>query len=329
MTTIKDVAKYANVSVATVSRVINKKGYVSKDAEESVLQAIKELNYKPNSVARSLYHKTSKMIGLLIPDISNPFFPELARAVEDVALSYGYTVVICNTDEEVEKEQQYIEALKQKYIDGLILSTNQLTIDEYKSLNIPLVALDRSISDSVPKVAANNYKGAHEATTFLIKNGSSFIAHIRGPVGVKTADQRYKGFIEVVKEKEIAHVVVESEFTIAHAKKAALYLFERYPNVDAIFASSDIMAAGVMKAAKQIGKDIPTDLQLIGFDGIPLGEMLTPSLTTVVQPIYKMGALATRLLIKQIEKQSLETLYYELDTKLNIRETTRSEGNDE
>ncbi|MFA9457324.1 LacI family DNA-binding transcriptional regulator [Halalkalibacter sp. AB-rgal2] len=325
MTTIKDVAKYADVSVATVSRVLNKKGYVSKDAEIAVLKAIKDLNYKPNSVARSLYHKTSKMIGLLIPDISNPFFPELARAVEDVALTYGYTVVICNTDEDKRKEQQYVDALKQKYIDGLILSTNQLSIDDYKSLHVPLVALDRSISDSVPIVTANNFIGAQQATEYLIDNGSTFLVHLRGPVGVKTADQRYKGFKEVVEKKGIAHVVVESEFNIHHAKKTALNLFERYPSIDAIFASSDIMAAGVMKAAKQVGKEIPTDVQLIGFDGIPLGEMLTPSLSTVIQPIYEMGAISTRLLIKQIEKQPLETLHYELETQLNIRETTRSE----
>ncbi|WP_226038488.1 LacI family DNA-binding transcriptional regulator [Aquibacillus saliphilus] len=326
MTTIRDVAKCAEVSVATVSRVMNKNGYVSKEAEEAVLKAIKDLNYKPNSVARSLYHKTSKMIGLLIPDISNPFFPELARAVEDVALTYGYTVVICNTDDDSDKERHYIDALKQKYVDGLILATNQLTMEDYHDLNIPLVMLDRSNNQSTPTVVSKNFEGAKEATELLISKGSRFIAHIRGPYQVKTADDRYLGFKEVVEDRGIAHVVVEAEFNIKSSKQVTQELFDRYPTIDGIFASSDVMAAGVMKATKQLGKRIPEDVQLIGFDGIPLGEMLIPSLTTVTQPIYKMGTIAARLLIKQIEKQPLDIMKYELETKITLGETTRSDS---
>ncbi|WP_163580875.1 LacI family DNA-binding transcriptional regulator [Gracilibacillus saliphilus] len=325
MPTIKDVAKYASVSVATVSRVLNKKGYVSKEAEENVLKAISDLNYKPNSVARSLYHKTSKMIGLLIPDISNPFFPELARAVEDVALTYGYTVVICNTDEDIRKEAQYLEALQQKYIDGLILTTNQLSTDNYENLGIPLVALDRQFSNRVPTVSSKNYEGARKATEYLIDNGSEFIAHIRGPYRVKPADDRYRGFKDVVEEQGIAHIVVDCDFTMTNAMEVAKDLFEKYPTIDAVFASSDIAAAGVLKVAKSINKQIPEDLQIIGFDGIPLGEMLTPAITTVAQPIYKMGALSARLLIKQIEKQLLDVRNYEVETTIQYRETTRSD----
>ncbi|SFM46652.1 transcriptional regulator, LacI family [Gracilibacillus orientalis] len=325
MPTIKDVAKYANVSVATVSRVLNKKGYVSKEAEENVLKAIADLNYKPNSVARSLYHKTSKMIGLLIPDISNPFFPELARAVEDVALTYGYTVVICNTDEDIRKEAQYLEALQQKYIDGLILTTNQLSADNYENLGIPLVALDRQFSNRVPTVSSKNYEGARQATEYLIENGSEFIAHIRGPYHVKPADDRYQGFKDVVEEQGIAHIVVDCDFTMASAMEVTEGLFEKYSTIDAVFASSDIIAAGVLKVAKNINKRIPEDLQIIGFDGIPLGEMLTPALTTVAQPIYKMGALSARLLIKQIEKEPLDLINYEVKTTIQYRETTRSD----
>lgn len=325
MTTIRDVAKYAAVSVATVSRVMNEKGYVSKEAEVAVRRAIKDLNYKPNSVARSLYHKTSKMIGLLIPDISNPFFPELARAVEDVALTYGYTVVICNTDDDGEKERHYIDALKQKYVDGLIVATNQLKIEDYHDLQIPLVMLDRSNNASIPTVVSKNFEGAKQATELLIAKGSKFIAHIRGPHEVKTADDRYLGFKEVIEDHGIAHVVMEAEFNIISSKQVTQELFDRYPTIDGIFASSDVMAAGVMKAVKQLGKRIPEDVQLIGFDGIPLGEMLIPSLTTVAQPIYKMGALSARLLIKQIEKQPLDSINYELETKISLGETTRSD----
>ncbi|MDY7224232.1 LacI family DNA-binding transcriptional regulator [Halalkalibacterium halodurans] len=329
MTTIRDVAKHAKVSVATVSRVLNKKGYVSKEAEEAVLQAIKELNYQPSSVARSLYHKTSGMIGLLIPDISNPFFPELARAVEDVASTYGYTVVLCNTDEEIEKERKYLQALKQKYVDGVILTTSFLPYKEYEQLNIPMVALDRYVNENIPLVASQNKAGARLATEHLLEQGCQFIAHIRGPKGVTPAEDRYEGFKEVVEEQEVANIVVSADFHIDEAQKVTKALLETHPTIDGIFASSDVVAAGAMKAAHMMGKRIPDDLQIVGFDGIPLGNMLVPSLTTVEQPIYDLGAVSTRLLIKQIEKKALDTYRYEIPTKLVVRETTKGGENSE
>ncbi|WP_096187179.1 LacI family DNA-binding transcriptional regulator [Evansella halocellulosilytica] len=322
MTTIRDVAKHANVSVATVSRVINKKGYVSKEAEKAVLASIKELNYQPNSVARSLYHKTSGMIGLILPDITNPFFPELARAIEDVALTYGYTVVLCNTDEEVEKERKYLDALKQKYVDGVILTTNQLTFNDYEQLDVPIVALDRVVSEQIPTVVSKNKDGAIEATEHLVKQGCQFLAHIRGPKGLGPADDRYLGFKEVVERRCLANIVIEADFHIDGSEKVTRELLEKHPSIDGIFASSDVTAAGVMKAAHTVGKRIPDDLQVVGFDGIPLGNMLVPSLTTVEQSIYEMGALSARLLIKQIEKKPLESFHYEVPTKLIVRETT-------
>ncbi|WP_416147609.1 LacI family DNA-binding transcriptional regulator [Salipaludibacillus sp. HK11] len=326
MTTIRDVAKHANVSVATVSRVTNKKGYVSKEAEHAVLKSIKELNYRPNSVARSLYHKTSGMIGLVLPDISNPYFPELARAIEDVALTYGYTVVLCNTDEEIEKEKKYFDALKQKYVDGIILTTSSLSFDEYEELDLPIVALDRVIGDHIPTVVSNNREGGKTATEHLVKCDCKFLAHIRGPRGVNPADERYIGFKEVVNKLGIPNVVVDANFNIDQAEKVTREILTKNPKIDGIFASSDVMAAGVMKAAHTVGKKIPEDLKLVGFDGIPLGDMLVPSLTTVEQSIYKMGALSARLLIKQIEKVPLDSYYYELPTTLKERETTRQRG---
>lgn len=325
MATIKDVAKHANVSVATVSRYLNKKGYVSKEAEQKVKEAIAALNYKPNSVARSLYHKTSKMLGLVIPDITNPFFPELARAVEDVALTYGYTVVICNTDEDIDKEKHYIEALKSKYVDGLIIATHELDEKDYLDLDLPLVMLDRTIGETIPSVRSNNREGAKLGANYLIERGCRFIAHIHGPLTIRTAYDRYLGFKDIVNQDQTRHEIVESAFDIDESKQKTLKLLREYPEIDGIFTSSDVMAAGALKAAQSLGLRVPEDIQIIGFDGIPLGEMLIPSLTTVSQPIYKMGTLASRLLIKQIEKKPLEELHYVLETELKIRETTRGE----
>lgn len=156
---IKDVAKKAGVSVATVSRYLNQKGYISTDAKNVIEIAIKELGYKPNLLARSLSTKQTNLLGLIVSDITNPFFPELARAVEDVALSYGYTVILCNSDEDAIKEIQYIDTLQQKLVAGFIITTNQHNKNYYETLNVPIVALDRAFHSSFPTVSTNNVRG--------------------------------------------------------------------------------------------------------------------------------------------------------------------------
>ncbi|ARK32618.1 LacI family DNA-binding transcriptional regulator [Halalkalibacter krulwichiae] len=326
MTTIRDVAKHAQVSVATVSRVLNQKGYVSKKAEEAVMAAIKELDFRPNAVARTLYNKSSRMIGLIVPDITNPFFPELARAVEDIALTYGYTVVLCNADEDIKKERNYLDVLKQKYVDGIILTNNQLSFSEVDEAGVPMVALDRVIADHIPTVVSTNKIGAEMATKHLVESGCKFIAHLRGPKGLPTADQRLEGFRNVVEQSAVASVVVEADFHYERSELVTEELLKQHPSIDGIFASSDVTAAGALKAISKMGKRVPEDIQIVGFDGIPFGEMLVPSLTTIAQPIYQMGATAARLLIKLIEKKPIEGSYFELSTDLIIRETTKGEG---
>lgn len=322
---IRDVAKKAGVSVATVSRFLNKKGYISKEAEVVIEQAIKDLNYTPNSVARSLSTKQTKFIGLIVPDIMNPFFPELARAVEDVALTYGYTVILCNSDEKAEKEIHYIETLKQKYVAGFIVTTNQLEALHYKKIDLPVVALDRLIHSSIPTVSSNNKEGARLGTAYLIEQGCKNIVCMRGPEGVATADNRLEGFLEATRGSTVETHIIESPFDFEQSELIARSFLERLPEVDGIFASSDVSAAGALKAAHSLGISVPEKLQIVGFDGIALGGMLTPGLTTVGQDVYKMGAIATRMLIKQIERIPLEEKEVQVPVKLIIRGTTRSE----
>ncbi|MEK5039803.1 LacI family DNA-binding transcriptional regulator [Sporosarcina sp. FSL K6-3457] len=325
MANIRDVAKKAGVSVATISRYLNKKGYVSKEAKEVIEQAIKDLNYKPNQVARSLSTKQTKFIGLIVPDIMNPFFPELARAVEDVALMYGYTVVLCNSDRKAEKEIHYIETLKQKYVAGFIVTTNQLQASHYQDLDLPIVALDRTIHTSIPTVSSNNKEGARMGTTYLLEQGCRNIVCLRGPEGLGPADDRLAGFLEAVKEKNITTHIIECPFHFEQSEKIAQEFLSDTKGIDGVFASSDVSAAGVLKAAHTLGIAVPDDLQVVGFDGITLGGMLTPGLTTVAQDVYKMGTLATRMLIKLIEGIELEDKEIQVPVKLVIRGTTRSE----
>jgi len=232
---IRDVAKKSGVSVATVSRYINQKGYVSKEASEVIGRAIKELDYKPNLVARSLSTKQTKLIGLIVPDIMNPFFPELARAVEDVALTYDYTVVLCNSDEKAEKEIHYIETLRQKYVAGFIVTTNQLHASHYQNLDIPVVALDRTIDASIPTVSSNNKEGARLGTAYLIEQGCQNIVCMRGPTGLGPADDRFDGFLEAVKGKEIAAHIIECPFHFEQSEEMARKFLSEHKGIEFLF----------------------------------------------------------------------------------------------
>lgn len=324
MTTIRDVAKKAGVSVATVSRFLNSTGYVSQDAAAAVSAAVAELQYELNPVARSLNTKKSNLIGLILPDITNPFFPELARAVEDVALTYGYTVILCNSDEDPDKEKNYIETLKKKYIAGFIVASNQLDAPHYANANLPIVALDRAINDKIPTISSNNKEGAMLGTKALLDRGCKNILFLRGPEELNPANDRYEGFMETIQQTDVKFQVIFCPFHFTDSQKIVEQVLQDDPTIDGIFASSDVSAAGALKAAASLGIAVPDALQVVGFDGVALGEMLSPGLTTVAQDVYKMGAIAARVLIKRIENQEIEQYYYQVPVKLVIRGTTRS-----
>lgn len=325
MANIKDVAKHASVSVATVSRFLNNKGYVSEAAKESIEAAIAALNYRPNQVARSLSTKRTNLIGLIVPDITNPFFPELARAVEDIALSYGYTIVLCNSDEKAEKEELYINMLTQKYVAGFIVTTNLLKAPHYEDVSVPIVALDRTINPSIPTVTTDNVEGARIGTAHLLGCGAKNIVCMRGPVGLGLADDRVKGFIEATADKDVQTHIVECPFSFEASEKIAENILIDYPDIDGIFASSDTSAIAALKVAQAMGRHVPNDLQIVGFDGVQLGKMVSPGLTTVAQDIYKMGAYATRMLIKMIEDTSLTEKNVTVSAELIVRGTTRKD----
>ena len=321
MATIKDVAKLANVSVATVSRYLNSSGYVGGQAKQAIEQAVQTLDYRPNQIARSLSKKQLQTIGLIVPDITNPFFPELARAIEDVALKEGFTVILCNSDEQHEKELRYIESLQQKYIAGFIIATNQLPKDTYRSLNVPVVLLDRVLDADLPSVTSQNEMGALMAVQYLIEKQAKEILFISGPNDLEPVQQRLAGF-----KKGAANMtthIYESPFDFNAAEKIAYDALQKHSSVDAVFASSDMIAFGVLKAANSLKIDIPNDLQVIGFDGIALGAIVTPGLTTIAQDIYALGETAANMLVTLIKGETLQQEHQMIATKLVIRETTK------
>jgi LacI family transcriptional regulator len=328
MSTIKDVAAAAKVSVATVSRVLNSNGYVNEDTKKRVLDAIAELNYVPNEVARSLFKKQSKTIALIVPDIKNPFFPEVARAIEDVMSSQEYTLILCNSDEKFEKEIMYLDAMKHKYVDGIIIVTSTLTPKHIEKRDIPIVALDRPISEDIPSVSVNNFVGARKAVQYLKEIGCRKIAHIRGPHTIINADERFRGYMEEVEnESWFCHdLVVDGEHNINETTEATKELLKKHSDIDGIFAGNDYMAVGVLKAAEQLGIRIPEDLSLVGFDGIQLSQLTSPELTTMAQPIYQLGYTAAELLLEMIEGKPISKLHHQFDVTLMNGQSTKALG---
>ncbi len=324
MVTIRDVAKQAGVSVATVSRHINKKGYVSQAAKDAIERAIGKLNYSPNQMARSLTTKQTNMIGLIVPDITNPYFPELAKAVEKTAYKHGYTVVLCNAGDTEEQEKHYIRSLQQNYVAGLIVTTNHIEANFYKQLDIPIVALDRHLSEAIPTVTTDNVLGGQLAAQHLIAEGHKRILCVRGPLQIDVANDRMLGFeTEMNKHPEIQVDVIVSPFDFESAKQIAAQHFAENIQYDAVFACSDASAIGVMKAAETFHLNVPEKLSVIGYDGINITKLLSPELTTIAQPITEMGQTATDLLLTLINGQQMKETRVVFPPKLLIRNSTK------
>ncbi|MFE9276271.1 LacI family DNA-binding transcriptional regulator [Paenibacillus glucanolyticus] len=323
MTTIKDVAKQAGVSVATVSRVLNGNGYVHEDTRSKVKQSIRELNYTPNEVARSLYKRKSKLIGLLLPDIMNPYFPQLARGVEDEMQENDYRLIFGNSDEKKQKEMEYIQTFVQNNVVGVISSTNDPEANMYTGLNIPVVFLDRTSNDR-PSVFADGREGGRIAAQEMMLRGSKEITVMQGPADVRPALERFEGAVEVLEDRGAAYQVLKTtSFSLTDAEGFAYELFRQYPDTDGVIASNDIVASAVLKEAHRLEKKVPEDVQIIGFDDILLSSLLAPSLSTIHQPAYEMGRAAARLLIELIEGQHIERSSIEFPVEFMERQTTR------
>ncbi len=331
MATIRDVARLAGVSVATVSRVINQKDSVNSETAGQVLKAIEQLHYVPNAVARGLAGKKMGIIVLILPDILNPFFPALARGVEDVAHKKGLTVILGNSDDLGIKESSYIKVLREKYVDGFIFASNTIREEDVESLRndrIPIVLLDRGLNTaSCPVIRSNNREGAKLAVQHLIVQGCQKIAHIYGPQEFITARDRLLGYEEVAGRLKgySPSLMVSGNFDIESGRKAVEQLIARHPDLDGIFAGNDLMAVGALKALHDRGIRVPEQVKVCGFDGIGLTEITEPELTTVAQPVYEMGALAARILLDEIESGIRENTLRELDVRLIPRKSTRKE----
>lgn len=304
MPNIKDVANVAGVSVTTVSRILNNRGYISSETRQRIYDVMEQLDYHPNEIARSLFRQRSNIIGLIIPNVSHPFFSEITSHLEYYAYENGMKILLCNSNRERNKEKGYIDMLRRSKVDGIILGSHSLAVDEYIGLKLPVVTLDRQISDGIPYVSSDNYEGGRLATSLLIQKGCRKIAHISGNLSIDLlANKRYEGFISVAKERNIPRVNVQADLKVYNTnayEKIVTELFQKHPDIDGVFASSDVIAANAIKVCHKLHKRIPEDVKIIGYDDVKLAALVVPAITTIRQPMAEMSRLAVEILIDRI-----------------------------
>ncbi|UMZ73632.1 LacI family DNA-binding transcriptional regulator [Natranaerofaba carboxydovora] len=296
--TIKDVAKKAGVSPATVSRVLNNYNYVNEDTKEKVVKAMTELGYKPNEMARNFALQKTNTIGLIVSDITNPFYSELAKNITDRAKLFNYNVVLCNTDNKKENQDFYIDFLRQKGVDGIIFSSvnlNDKKAEELVRSDYPCVFCNRRLKlKKAAFIASKNKEGAKLAVNHLIEKGHKRIAYISGPNNLSTASERLEGFYEAMKEKGLQiekKYIKQGPFSKEISYKLTNELLSTSPVPTAIFASNDLIALASMEIIKEKGYRIPEDIALIGYDNIDISGHRNILLTTIAQKKKKWASL--------------------------------------
>jgi LacI family transcriptional regulator len=326
---MRDVAERAGVSVTTVSHVINETRPVSDELRQRVLAAIDELGYQPNVLARSLRRGETHTIGMIVPDSANPFFAELARGIEDTSFEHGYNLILCNSDGDLDKELIYADVLTEKQVDGILFVAAGLSTDHIRALQerrIPVVIVDREIPDvSVDQVLTDNAGGGWLATRHLLELGHRCIGCITGPSDVTPSAERVIGYRQALSEGGIPVdevLIVKGDFQYESGYRAARQLLARDDPPTAIFACNDLMAVGAISAAVEMGRQVPVNLSVVGFDDVRLASFANPPLTTIVQPKYEMGVLATTMLLERMRNHDIPPRRRLLDTSLLIRQST-------
>lgn len=309
MTTIIDVAKKAGVSKTSVSRYLNGKnpGHMSEKTKERIVQAIKELDYQPNSIARSLKQKSTNVIGLVVNDMSNLFFLEMIRGIETELKNSGYNLLVCNSDMNIEMELECLKMLEKRQIDGVILVGMNMPVSHIEKLetDFPIVLMEREPGKTnLDSVQIDNKVGAYAAVQHLIERGHTRIAHIAGPNIAAMAVERKEAYIQCMEEhhlKALPQYIVSGTYKLESGYEGMQALMALEDKPTAVFCANDYMAMGALRFLMEHGYKVPQDVALVGYDDIMVAKMVTPSLTTVRQPVWELAGMAARLLIERIE----------------------------
>ena len=325
MATIVDVARLAGVTPTTVSRVINNRGYISEKTKKRVQEAMDELGYQPNEIARSLTKQKSNTIGVIVPHISHPYFAKLISNLENEAAKKDYKIILCNSKEKAEKEKQYLDMCKSNRVAGIIICSGNVESNKINTGGIPVVLLEKNFEEGKLGIQCDNYQGGKLATEHLIECGCKKILHLSGVIDEEMpADNREKAFIDVCSKNEIEYFIKKYDIDTYNQMnyydyiKAALNEIE---GVDGIFASSDLIAAQVIQVCNEIKIRIPEDIKLVGFDDVDISQLTTPRITTIHQPIKEMARLSIGLIDAKYNNIEVNEKTI-LSIKLIIREST-------
>lgn len=330
--TIRQIAEMAGVSVTTVSQILNNKGTrFSDETRRRVWEIVNKYQYKPDFFASNLINRHSKTIGMVVPDVTDFFFSKIVEGVERYVNPLGYMIVLCNSQQSQEKELSYIEELSHRSVDGILLATPNKLPEEYKLdgsfyRNIPMILIDRGINQrSRGRLIVKEYEGAYQAVSYLIENGHRHIGMLKESTGYYQLEERYNGYRNALKDHGISYknkYIVINELTVSGGYEATKELLKQ-KEITAIFCSNDAMAIGCYQAIYELGKKVPEDISVVGFDGLKLSEYVIPPLTTVLQPSFDIGFHAAKFLVDAIEFPEKRIPNKVFDTKLIIRESVR------
>jgi LacI family transcriptional regulator len=331
MASLQEVARQAKVSIATVSRVLNKSDKVVPETRAVVEQALRDLDYRPSRVARRLRMKDghAHLVGLIIPDIQNPFYAEIARGVEDAAYANQYALLLCNSDENLEKERFYLDVMRDESVDGLVLPPFDETdagVIEMVKTGMPIVCVDRSLSKvKTDLVEVDNYHGAFDAVMHLLDKGHKSIALIEGRTHVSTSRERRRGYLDALAARGITprkDLMRGGDFKQESGRVLTNELLDLKKAPTALFVCNNLMTVGALSALHQRGLRVPQDVAVVGFDDLPWAEALDPPLTVVRQPAYEVGKQAMELLLKRIIEPTRPPVTVRLMPELVVRRST-------
>lgn len=325
MASIKDVAKMANTSVATVSRVLVKKGYVAEETKRKILTAMEELDYVPNELARQLFSKRTKIIGIMVPDVANPFFGSVTKYLEMKLYECGYKTMLCNSIVRSGREKEYIDMVRRHIIDGVIIASHSLDIEEYGKIKIPIVTLDRILDEKTLVVHSDHKKGGRIAAEKLISNGCKNVIHLIGSRGIQSpSHERHFVFEKVLRKNKVNVETINLSWNLFDFNEyisIAKQTLGARKNIDGIF-SVDLVVLAFIKVLLDMGKKIPEDVRVVGYDGIPTLDYIRPSITTVVQPIEDIANETVQAIVRLVEGQKINEHEIVLDVYLRNGETT-------
>ncbi len=328
--TIGDIAIAAGVSKQTVSRAINDKDEISLETKERIMQLVRELGYRPNRLAQAMNSQRTRMVGLVVSDITNAFFPEIARGAQDAAMAQDYTILIVNTDESADREIQMLELLAAQSVDGIISFTHQMTdrqLLDFADGFRPIVMINRNIEHpNISRIMVDNGRGAEMAVEHLIEQGHQHIAMLSNITFAPGHVRRVQGYLRALSRHQLPDYLHSTNASSDGGYNGTIALLGNHPHVTAIFCYNDMMAIGALRACQATGRRVPEDIAIVGFDDIQLISMITPSLSSIHVDKYEIGKLAFMRVLELLEDDTRKAGAITLEPSIKVRESSQRQS---